>query len=201
LKAAGRIHFSLRVMTSIVALAQYLVTEARLLENGSEHSKKDARDQIPHDRIKDAPAMARELLWRARLVIYGSASDEESATISSALVGGKRKRSVESQEPDDNSLFKNFKPKKWDSRTDKVLEKQSRMMKISKPGDEQWEEKWSEWRNLVDEEGDEHVAQVTHFRDVLVRVRKTAGGIERQRIERVVEEVTWENDREEAKTP
>jgi F-box/leucine-rich repeat protein 10/11 len=191
LKAAGRVHFPHRVITSIVVLAEYLVAEARLLESGSEHSKKDAREQIPHERIKDAPAMARELLWRARLVIYGSASDEES---SSGLVGGKRKRSIESQEPDDNPLFKNFKPKKWDSRTEKVLEKQNRVMSISKPGDEQWEEKWSEWRDLVDE-GDEDVAQVTHFRDVLIRVRKTARGLERQRIERIVEELTWENDR------
>ncbi|KAM6500801.1 jumonji superfamily protein [Amanita muscaria] len=193
LKAANPARFSHRVMTSVLALAEFLVSEARLLENGSEHSKKEAKDQIPNDRIKDAPAMARELHWRTRLVVYGSASDEEGEKIFGEAVNRKRKRAGESQEPDDKLPFKNFRPKKWDNSTEEVLGKESRLIRISKPEDEKWKEKWSGWTDLVDEEGDEQFAQVTHSRDVIVRVRKTARGIERQRIERIVEELVWEN--------
>ena len=193
LKASSLPSYPRRVKSSILALAEFLVSEARLLEKGSEHSRKEARDQIPSDRIKDAPAMARELVWRARLLLNGSASDEEAVNDASNFKVGKRKRATESPGIDDNSSFKNFKPKKWDNSTEKVLEKELRTVRLSRPEeDEKWKERWSEWRMLEDE-GDAQVAQVTHFRDVLVRVRKTSRGLERQRIERTIEELVWEH--------
>ena len=193
LKSSSQVSFPPRVMSSILALAEFLVSEARLIEKGSEHSRKEARDQIPSERIKDAPAMARELLWRVRFIVHGSASDEEGVKDTSNFKGGKRKRSTESPGIDDNTNFKNFKPKKWDSSTEKMLGKEMRSIRLPKPEeDEEWKEKWSEWRTLEDEDGETPVAQVTQFRDVLVRVRKTSRGIERQRIERTVEELVWD---------
>jgi len=190
-----------RVKSSILALAEYLVSEVRMLEKGSEYSRKETRDQIPSERIKDAPAIARELLWRARLLLHGSASDEEAVNNDfSNFKVGKRKRSTESPGIDDNSSFKNFKPKKWDSSTEKVLEKELRTVRLSRPEeDEKWKERWSEWRTLEDE-GDAQVAHVTHFRDVLIRVRKTSRGLERQRIERTIEELVWEHSTEQDTT-
>jgi len=196
LKASSWQSYPLRVRSSILALAEYLVSEVRMLEKGSEYSRKETRDQIPSERIKDAPALARELLWRARLLLHGSASDEEAVNNDFGnFKGGKRKRSTESPGVDDSSSFKNFKPKKWDSSTEKVLEKELRTVRLSRPEDEKWKERWSEWRTLEDE-GDAQVAQVTHFRDVLIRVRKTSRGLERQRIERTVEELVWEHSTE-----
>jgi hypothetical protein len=196
LKASSWQSYPLRVKSSILALAEHLVSEVRMLEKGSEHSRKETRDHIPSERIKDAPAMARELLWRARLLLHGSASDEEAVNNDFGnFKGGKRKRSTESPGVDDSSSFKNFKPKKWDSSTEKVLEKELRTVRLSRPEDEKWKERWSEWRTLEDE-GDAQLAQVTHFRDVLIRVRKTSRGLERQRIERTVEELVWEHSTE-----
>lgn len=166
-----------------------------MLEKGSEYGRKETRDQIPSERIKDAPAMARELLWRTRLLLHGSASDEEAVDNDFGNFRvGKRKRSAESPGIDDSSSFKNFKPKKWDSSTEKVIEKELRTVRLSRPEeeDEKWKERWSEWRTLEDD-GDAQVAQVTHFRDVLIRVRKTSRGLERQRIERTMEELVWEH--------
>ncbi|KAF8623960.1 hypothetical protein AX15_006118 [Amanita polypyramis BW_CC] len=201
LKSSSQVSFPPQVMSSILALAEFLVSEARLIEKGSEYSKKEARDQVPTEQIKDAPAMARELLWRARLVAHGSASDEEGVKDTNNLKGGKRKRSTESPGIDDNATFKNFRPKKWDSSTENVLGKEMRLVRLPKPeGDEKWKEKWSEWRTLEDEDGDTPVAQVTHFRDVLVRVRKTPRGLERQRIERIVEELVWDHGTEQDAT-
>ncbi|KAK2467117.1 hypothetical protein APHAL10511_001375 [Amanita phalloides] len=191
LRASGRLPFPPRVASSILTLAEFLVSEVRLLEKASEHNRKETRDQIPTERIKDAPAMARELLWRARLLVHGSASDEEAVKDFTNIKTGKRKRSSDSLGL--GETFKNFKPKKWDNSTDTILERDMRIIKLSRPEDEKWLQRWSEWESLDDEEGDTQIAQVTRFRDVLVRVRKTSKGLERQRIERIVEELVWEN--------
>ncbi|PFH47184.1 hypothetical protein AMATHDRAFT_68337 [Amanita thiersii Skay4041] len=191
LKGASRVDIPSRVLASIVSLAEFLVSEARLLEKGNEHDKKEAKDQIPVDRIKDAPAMARELRWRTRLLVYGSASDDEIASKDAVVTGGKRKRSAESPSGDDGP-FKNFRPKKWDSTIETMVEKGKRILKVEKPDDE-WKDKWSTWKDMdVEQNEASKDAQVTHEQEVLVRVRKTARGIERQRIERTVEEYVWE---------
>ncbi|KAF8634158.1 hypothetical protein AX17_004276 [Amanita inopinata Kibby_2008] len=195
LKATSRASFPPRIISSIVALAEFLVSEARTLEKGTEQSKKEARDQIPSERIKDAAAMARELRWRAKIMAFGSASDEEGLRDSNGVIGGKRKRSTESPRVDDSPFFKNFKPKKWDYSLERTLEDENRMIRLERPEGTDWKERWSERMNLDDiaANDDTPVAEVAHHRDILVRVRKTSRGFERQRIERMVEEFVWEN--------
>ena len=47
------------------------------MERGNDHAKREAREQVPNDRVKDAPALARELRWRVRLARGESSDDEE----------------------------------------------------------------------------------------------------------------------------
>ena len=69
--------FPPRVLDSVEVLAEFLVSEARTMERGTDQTKKEAKDQVPGDRIKDAGAMARELRWRVRLA-GGYESDDDS---------------------------------------------------------------------------------------------------------------------------
>ncbi|KAG7086721.1 hypothetical protein E1B28_002655 [Marasmius oreades] len=200
LKASGASAFSTRVLTSMVALADFLVSETRILERGSENAKKESKEQVPHDRIKDAPAMARELRWRVHHALNGSSEDEGSDNGGTAPYNGVRKRkrahSESSAEPTPPPKFKNFKPKRWDSITDAVSVPQKRTIHAVKPqtdGDE-WIKKWSEWKDLeagVDSKGDEPEADVNIHEHVLTKLRKTANGLQRERIQRVVEEWKW----------
>ena len=73
----------MRVLHGLVALADFLVSEARLIERGSDPLRKEAKEQVPGDKIKDPAALARELRWRVRLAA-GLASDTESANKSKA---------------------------------------------------------------------------------------------------------------------
>ena len=63
----SREDFTPRVLESIEALSEFLVSEARAMERSPESVKRDIRDQVPGDKVKDAPALARELRWRVRL--------------------------------------------------------------------------------------------------------------------------------------
>lgn len=162
-----------RVLSSMSALADFLVSEVRGLERGSEGVKKEVKDQIPSDRIKDAAAMARELRWRVRLAT-GYPSDNEGK----ASNRNKRKRS-ESGSPaaqEEGGAFRNFKPKTWDRVVEKRTEEEARA------------ERWVE---SGEEEGEGVEASVCRRRELVVKVRKTATGVERQQIERVVEHWTY----------
>jgi len=177
-----------RVLESMSALAEFLVSEARTLEGGSEKARKEVRDQIPSDRIKDAPAMARELRWRLRLAAGYPSDDEGSQGVRKM---NKRKRGSSSVGSQDRfTPFKHFKPKAWDSVTELKAMEETKPERRRRPEDgENWVEQWTEER-MGGADGSED-AEVRRRRDVVVKVRKTAKGVEKQQIERIVEEWTW----------
>lgn len=182
---------SARVLESLLALADFLVSEARTLEGGGEAAKKEAKDQIPSERIKDAPAMARELRWRLRLAA-GNLSDDEGLRPRKWTNGNKRKR-VLSASPalhDQVEPFKNFKPKVWDSVIEKSTRDEPRVERAPHPGNvENWVEQWINSAHNADDQSEN--AEVKSRRDVVVKIRRTANGVERQQIERLIEEWTW----------
>ncbi|KAF8185034.1 hypothetical protein K438DRAFT_1837300 [Mycena galopus ATCC 62051] len=190
LKAPAGASYPPRVLTSLLALADFLVSEVRLLERGSDQAKKEAKEQIPADRVKDPAAVARELRWRVRLAA-GNASDDEGATVKPNGAGVKRKRTADAE--DERPRFKNFKPRRWDSVVEKSDEGETRVVKARKPvgDDEAWKEQWVEWStNGV--ESDAGDAQVKSRTETIVRIRRTGEGLERQRVERVVESWEWQ---------
>lgn len=178
---------------------------------------------MPSDRVKDAPALARELRWRARAASGYNSEDEEDerrpsnghskvneisesvqGTVNGNGHGKKRKRS------EDASLvaearFRNFLPKTWEGTTDKGVESTSRKIKALIPEpllardskSEGWKDEWLEWRDepLAVEDGKEgQDVEVSRKRFVSAKVRRTTNGVERQRIERVVEKWSWTNN-------
>ncbi|KAJ7582474.1 jumonji superfamily protein [Mycena floridula] len=174
-----------RVINGLVALADFLVSEIRILERGTEQAKNEVKDQIPTERVKDPAALARELRWRANLAAGNHSEDE--APVKPALNGhrGVKRRRVESETPSmdpERPKFKNFKPKRWDRVTEELGENEDRSVKTRRPIDL---EVWN-----MDQEGDE-VAQVKSRRNILIKLRETPQGLERERIERVVEQWTW----------
>jgi len=185
--------FSPRILDSLEALAVFLVSEVRIMERGSENAKRDAREQVPTERVKDPAAMARELRWRARLAA-GHASDDEgngaqrmtAATNGHGVNGSKRKR-LDSEE---RSVFRNFKPRAWENVKEDVTLNETRESKGVRPEEgEEWKEHWVKWRD--DTDGGGEPADVNRRQHVVVKVRRTLTGVERQRIERVVEEWVW----------
>lgn len=244
----AREDFSSRILKSVNALARFLVSEARLIEQG-----KNARDNVPADRVKDAPALARELRWRIRMALSGSSDVEDDAPPASGGSTGprsnarKRRREVIEQDVSGEDMresrFKNFVPKRWDafeSRTEPI----QRTFRSLPPGlrpppaepeplvDAEWAKTWVQFDEVstqtqrgkeaeestergeagkvedgekmeVDLNGIMAQAEVEEKREVVVRVRRTDKGLERQRIVRTVEIWDWHNlangsDRKEA---
>ena len=119
----GREEFPPRILEGIEALADFLVSEARTIERGTESARRQAKEEVPGDRIKDAPALARELRWRARHAA-GYSSDDDSRSSRKIktpasngevnMIGGKRKRSVADSVEESSDLFRNFKRRSWD---------------------------------------------------------------------------------------
>lgn len=180
-----------RVLSGILSLAEFLVSEARILETGTEQAKKEVREQIPADRIKDAPAAARELRWRAKLALGYSSDDEGTGKGKNSVtppIGFKRKRV---EDHDEIAHFRNFKPKPWDAVVAVKKEaNQTRVSKAARPGDgEEWTSRWVTEADAKAEEGEE--ATVESCQEVVVKVRRTVKGLERQRIERTIEDWTW----------
>lgn len=202
--------FSPRVLESVEALANFLVAEARAIERGNDHAKRESKEQVPNDRVKDAPALARELRWRVRLA-RGESSDDEgrghrktiksngSVDSLSNGAGTKRKRSLVAE---DTAMFRNFKPRQWERVINEPVHCESRVVKARRPAPngEDWKTRWAEWTGDGDEKDEEGAqeAQVERRKDVIVKVRKTERGIERQRVERVMEMWVWEGVGEEA---
>nr|GAT57580.1 jumonji superfamily protein [Mycena chlorophos] len=186
LKGTTAVTYPVRVLTSLLALADFLVSEVRLLERSAvtEQVKKEVREQIPSDRIKDAAAMARELRWRVRLAA-GNTSDDEGASVKPNGAGVKRKRGEEDFGA--GVKFKNFKPRRWDSSIEQAEEEEPKVVHAPRPGEE-WKEHWTEWSN-GEGEGDE--VRVKRRTETIIRVRKTADGLERQRIHREAESWAW----------
>ena len=183
-----------RILSGILSLADFLVSEVRILETGTEQVKKEVREQIPTDRVKDAPATARELRWRAKLALGYSSDDEGTGGIRKGNksvtppVGFKRTRV---EDHDEIAHFRNFKPKPWDAVVS--VKKESNETRVSKAAPDEGEEWTSRWINAEGEiEGeDEDEATVTSCREVVTKVRRTMKGLERQRIERIIEDWTW----------
>ncbi|KAH8108208.1 jumonji protein [Cristinia sonorae] len=199
--------FPPRVLESVEALADFLVNEGRMMEKGSDQAKKEAKEQVPGDRIKDAPALARELRWRVRLAEgYGSDEDSASRNLKKRkapatngdagwLPGGpsKRKRVSDEHEEAVASVYRNFKPKTWDLVREKEGEEEERTaVKRRVDGDDdRWKEVWG--AEVVDGDDEGENVRVKSRRDVLVKVRRTGKGLERHRVERIVEEWEWQS--------
>jgi hypothetical protein len=186
------------VLDSIVALADFLVSEARIMERGSDQAKKDAKDAVPTDRIKDAAAMARELRWRVKQAAGHGSEDEGSQA--KALNGNmnetKRKRLT--SDGIDMTRFKNYRPRRWESIVGTPAESEKWILKYRKPQDDEdnWHEGWMNWRDELKEMDDGEEVEVIRRRDVIVKVRRSTNGLERQRVERVVEEWKWNGNDE-----
>ncbi|OCH95214.1 Clavaminate synthase-like protein, partial [Obba rivulosa] len=202
--------FSPRVLEGIEALGDFLVSEARTMERGTDSAKREAKEQVPSDRVKDAPALARELRWRVRLAAGYPSDDEgrssrktkatghEPAGVTNG-VGHKRKRldaDVAEHAEGEPGPFRNFKRRAWESVSEKPTERESRAAKAQRPDvqAEGWREAWMDWRDdAVGVEGGEDVV-VDRRRDVVIKVRRTAKGLERQRVERVLEDWVWSGE-------
>ncbi|KAI0653207.1 hypothetical protein C8Q70DRAFT_1037857 [Cubamyces menziesii] len=197
--------FSPRVMESVEALADFLVSEARTMERGNESAKRQAKEEVPGDRIKDAPALARELRWRVRHAAGYSSEDESrgsrktKATVNgdgtANGIGNKRKRIAMENSEDSLELFRNFKRPSWDRVEERPTEKESRMARVRKPDTkvQDWAQAWVSGSGDAEvDDGEE--AHVERKKDVIVKVRKTAKGLERQRVERVLEEWVWNGE-------
>ncbi|KAF5330358.1 hypothetical protein D9619_005662 [Psilocybe cf. subviscida] len=187
---AGSVALPARVLNGILALSEFLVSEARALETGSDQAKKEAKEQIPSDRVKDGPAMARELRWRVKLASGYTSDDEDigGSRKGKSLVAGSKRKAQDARE--EVSLFRNFKPKIWDTESIMEQHESSRMGKRPKPEGTDWAKAW------LDAEPDVADAQsvdvpVKVRGETVVRVRRTATGAERQRISREVEEWTF----------
>jgi hypothetical protein len=197
--------FSPRVLESLEALSSFLISEVRTMERGTEAAKRDAKDQLPVERVKDAPALARELRWRVRIAAGTTSDDEElGSPVKKVTVNGngngngvKRKRSpTESQGGEgvgvEKVQFRNFQPKGWDAVEDLPKEEEKQTVKASYPGDVGWKQRWTRYDDAPGD-GTDCQASVERKREVTVKVRKTEGGLERQRIERVFEKWEWSN--------
>ncbi|KAF5387004.1 hypothetical protein D9615_001759 [Tricholomella constricta] len=190
LKSASGTTLPGRVCDSMSALADFLVSEARVLEGVNEHGKKDVKEQIPSERVKDAPAVARELRWRLRFA-GGYTSEDDSGHKSRKSDAKKRKRTSSASPTLDETSgpFKNFRPKLWDSFVEKSTDLETKSERGRRPqDDESWVEHWTD-ANIADGAGE--MAEVESRRYTCIKVRRTANGLERQRIERVVEEWKW----------
>lgn len=176
-KSPSGVSFSKRVLEGILTLADFLVSEARAVESGNEQAKKEAKEQIPNDRVKDAPAVARELRWRVKQAL-GYGSDDEGASRPRGIV--KRRRT----EDEETGLFRNFKPRPWDAIVAKKTEAETSAAKMPATEGDGWTDGWT--GDVVEGDG---AGQVVRRRETVTKVRRTGEGrVERQRIERVVEE-------------
>jgi F-box/leucine-rich repeat protein 10/11 len=111
----GGVEIPPRVLSSISALAEFLVSEARVLERGTESAKKELSEQVPSDRVKDPSAMARELRWRVNQAAGYSSEDESRPTNGVNGKSMKRKRrNSDTPSLDGPVKFKNFRPRLWD---------------------------------------------------------------------------------------
>lgn len=188
--------FSPQVLESLEALSGFLISEVRTMERGSEPAKRDAKDQVPSDRVKDPAALARELRWRIRLAGGATSDDEDFGRPAKKTIvnghGVKRKRSpLESQGVP--VLFKNFQPTEWDVVLDLPTKEDSLRVTAPYPSEEGWHQRWSDWGNEpLDTDANNQTASVFQKRAVIVKIRSVDGGLERQRIERVFEKWVWD---------
>ena len=196
--------FSPRVLESLEGLCSYLVSEVRAMERGSEAAKRDAKEHVPTDRIKDAPALARELRWRVRLAAGTTSDDEDHGRpAKKALTNGnvnmnggvKRKRSPfevpASESPLERVQFRNFQPKGWDVVENLPKEEETATVPAVYPEEVGWQQRWIQWDDEAVGGDAGRQALVERQREVTIKARKVDGGLERQRIERIFEKWAW----------
>jgi len=179
-----------------VALAEFLVSESRILEHGPDAAKKDVREQIPVERVKDGPACAREVRWRLRLSAGAASDDEGPKKVEKANghVNGVKRRKVESEGVEER--FRNFKPRIWDREQTKEENLGMETMQAAHPAGagEAWSDAWVDGEDQTMGSVEDPEAQVNRQRTVVVKVRRTEQGLERQRIERTIEQWQWTGD-------
>ncbi|EJD02232.1 Clavaminate synthase-like protein [Fomitiporia mediterranea MF3/22] len=244
----AREDFSPRVLSSLEALARFLINEVHLIEQSDSRSssssgvaavaapstdgarRKEAKEAVPGDRVKDACALARELRWRVRIAVHGSSDAEDEGTEHSVRTGTKRRRkggagggsvelsSSENGHSEADARLRNFEPKRWDAYDIQASSVKERVRRPIPEGNErpptlpigepdgrgEWAQAWLKFdkdiSTIVKEEKEMDVdvenvqPEVTTKHEVMVRVRRTARGLERQRVERTVEMWDWDDD-------
>ena len=149
-------------MEGIEALADFLVSEARTMERGSDSAKRQAKEDVPGDRIKDAPALARELRWRVRHAAGYSSDDDSRSSRKSKTgavngetngIGNKRKRPMSEGTEDNTELFRNFRRRGWEKDVELPTERDSRIVRARKPisqdKSQEWAQPWVDGREEV----------------------------------------------------
>ncbi|KDQ12344.1 hypothetical protein BOTBODRAFT_34637 [Botryobasidium botryosum FD-172 SS1] len=192
--------FPMRVLEGLGTLADFLVSEARIIERGPESARKEIREQIPGEKVKDPSALAREFRWRVRMAA-GQASDNESpsagkskreGSIASSQkdqgegVSAKRKR-IDGHETRQGPKFKGFLPRPWGDIQRRSVEDGAKSQCIVRPASDPNDSWLSAWV-----EGEEDLlADVERTSDEVVRVRKVDDDgslvLERQVITRIQE--------------
>lgn len=208
--------FSTRILESLAALADFLVSEARLIESrpsslsAFEVMRKEAKDAIPADKVKDGPGLARELRWRVRNAL-GLTSDDETMSkkskpysVTAPARRIKRKRESvdladhsEREEATHTHLFRNWAPLGWDKETcfprqtrSEIRQLQGAIFKENDTGLEDWNVDITDGNEMPNGTAKDEVSVETTL-DVIVKVRQMQSGtediIERQRVERKLE--------------
>jgi hypothetical protein len=188
------------MLESLRTLADFLVSEARVIERGSEASRREAKEQVPGDRVKDPSAMAREFRWRLNQ-LTGHYSDDEDRVdrgVSKSSSVGQNKRRREGSK-DATTKFRHFVPRPWDEIVIHEGKPENEPIHYAKPTTQAALHAWTEWngsKSISDSPVHEELggAHVTRQQHITVRVRKTADGLQRERIERVLEQWKWSND-------
>jgi len=173
--------FPIRVLESMLSLSQFLVSEVRTTEKKGS-TNRESREAIPGDKIKDAPALARELRWRVRIALGGESGDEHRSRQKPAAVtngaNNKRKRPLPEDEEVNGGAeaqrFRHFKPRTWDAErrlptSHGVLERQ-----VGKDVPESF---WLDWTEAPDESDSAPFEGVTAAKarcttDTLVRLHR-----------------------------
>lgn len=138
---------------------------------------KEAKEQVPGEKVRDAPALARELRWRVNLALNDESGDEREqngvdssaggglAPVKSLKNGGGMKRKLsETPEGDEgvssglSARFRNFRPKMWDAQESTSKEETLHPDSSRRPpeGDgTEWTKYWiQEGRDVKTEDGD-----------------------------------------------
>lgn len=207
-------------MESLAALADFLVSEARLVESrpsslaAVEAIRKEAREAIPADKVKDGPGLARELRWRVRNAL-GLTSDDEtmskkSKPYSVTMPARRTKRKRESVDLADQSekeevaqthLFRNWVPPSWDKEkcfprqtVSEIRQLKGTVFKENDTGLEDWAVDITNGDEMPNGTTKDEVSVETTT-DVIMKIRRvqssTGDIIERQRVERKLEVFKW----------
>lgn len=213
-----------RVLEGLIALADFLMGEIRLIESNAVGGvepvgRREAKEMVPPDRVKDPSALAREFRWRVRFLVNDGDSGDEgfgfkasgvrggAASKARALLGQKRKRGATTTHENDEepsregssaisiaashppSIFKHYEPRAWDS----VL--RSRGHTVRKSGTKPLAVATDLKKEAhVEPPPDRRLGTLETRADTVMKFRKLEGGrrIERETVTRVIE--IWTDD-------